>query len=173
MDDGSPSPIIHNTAQGDQFSVITGGQISVDTPIFPLYENVNAGTYVYDTGVYDYKNETSYLAYCDDEHTIEKGELYKKIDSTNVIDFLFLFIIIIAVTDLIITRGNSTYYYPALLSVPLILIRRYVYMLMEFNATITSATISGVIIRLTFVLVVILYLSNLKDSCAGVNPFSS
>ena len=32
MDDGSPSPIIHNTAQGDQFSVITGGQISVDTP---------------------------------------------------------------------------------------------------------------------------------------------
>jgi hypothetical protein len=127
-----------------------------------LYENVDVGLLVYDKGVYNYKTETPYLASCDDEHAIEKGELYERLDATNMIDVMFVFLLIIVVVDLKFSRGRSSFYRPTLLAVPCILARRYAYMLLEFDATISSETIRGVTIRLAFALLIMKFLYHLK-----------
>ena len=130
--------------------------------LFPLYENTDDGMLVYEQGVYNYKTETSHLAFCDDERNIEKNELYEKVDTTNGADVLFVLIIILTMIELLISRGNNVFYSTVILLTPFILIRRYVVMLLEYNGTFSFETVGGILLRIVYTVIVIYYIVNLK-----------
>ncbi len=138
--------------------------------LFPLYENTYAGELVYDVGVYNYKTETTKLAYCDDERYLETNDLYENVDATNSVDILFIFILIITVTDLLLTRGNSWMYRSALIFTPCVILRKYIVMLMEFKCTLSPETISGIVLRLAYAVIVIVFIINVKSLADNSSP---